>query len=260
MTPRDPFVVSMDKIIEPYGQSKNDFEIFANIAKKMGIEEKFTEGKSQDEWQEWIYKQTFDRAAAANIEIPGYKKFREQKWFKINDPTEPTIMLKDFREDPKKNPLNTPSGKIEIFSKTVANFNYDDCPGHPVWLEPCEWLGKVNKKYPLHLISNQPKNKLHSQMDHGRYSKSFKVNEREPLEINPTDANKRNLKNGDVVKIFNERGSCLAGIKITEEVMRGVVQMSTGAWYDPENPTQDGSMCKNVNPNVLTHDKGTSKL
>ena len=260
MTPRDPFVVSMDKIIEPYGQSKNDFEIFANIAKKMGIMEKFTEGKSQDEWQEWIYKQTFDRAAAANIEIPGYKKFREQKWFKINDPTEPTIMLKDFREDPKKNPLNTPSGKIEIFSKTVANFNYDDCPGHPVWLEPCEWLGKVNKKYPLHLISNQPKNKLHSQMDHGRYSKSFKVNEREPIEINPTDANKRNLKNGDVVKMFNERGSCLAGIKITEEVMRGVVQMSTGAWYDPENPTQDGSMCKHGNPNVLTPDKGTSKL
>ena len=260
MTPRDQFVVSMDKIIEPYGQSKNDFEIFANIAKKMGIEKKFTEGKSQDDWQEWIYKQTFDKAVAANIEIPKYEKFREQKWFKINDPTEPTIMLKDFREDPKKNPLNTPSGKIEIFSKTVANFNYDDCPGHPVWLEPCEWLGKVNKKYPLHLISNQPKNKLHSQMDHGRYSKSFKVNEREPLEINPTDANKRNLKNGDVVKIFNERGSCLAGIKITEEVMRGVVQMSTGAWYDPENPTQDGSMCKHGNPNVLTPDKGTSKL
>ena len=260
MTPRDPFVVSMDKIIEPYEQSKNDFEIFANIAKKMGIEEKFTEGKSQDDWQEWIYKQTFDRAAAANIEIPKYEKFREQKWFKINDPTEPTIMLKDFREDPKKNPLNTPSGKIEIFSKTVADFNYDDCPGHPVWFEPCEWLGKVNKKYPLHLISNQPKNKLHSQMDHGKYSKSFKINEREPLEINPLDANKRNLKNGDVVRMFNERGSCLAGIKITEDVMKGVVQMSTGAWYDPENPSQYGSMCKHGNPNVLTPDKGTSKL
>jgi len=260
MTPRDPFVVSMDKIIEPYGQSKNDFEIFANIAKKMGIEEKFTEGKSQDEWQEWIYKQTFDRAASANIKIPKYEKFREQKWFKIRDLTEQTIMLKDFREDPKKNPLNTPSGKIEIFSKTVAGFNYDDCPGHPVWLEPCEWLGKLNKKYPLHLISNQPKNKLHSQMDHGKYSKSFKINEREPLEINPLDANKRNLKNGDVVKMFNDRGSCLAGIKITEDVMQGVVQMSTGAWYDPENPTQDGSMCKHGNPNVLTLDKGTSKL
>ena len=117
MTPRDPFVVSMDKIIEPYGQSKNDFEIFANIAKKMGIEEKFTEGKSQDDWQEWIYKQTFDRAAAANIEIPKYEKFREKKWFKINDPTEPTIMLKDFREDPKKIHLIHLVVKLKYFQK-----------------------------------------------------------------------------------------------------------------------------------------------
>ena len=88
----------------------------------------------------------------------------------------------------------------------------------------------------------------------------LKLNEREPLEINPTDANKRNLKNGDVVKILMREDRVLAGIKITEEVMQGVVQMSTGAWYDPENPTQDGSMCKHGNPNVLTPDKGTSKL
>ena len=60
--------------------------------------------------------------------------------------------------------------------------------------------------------------------------------------------------------MFNDRGSCLAGIKITDDVMQGVVQMSTGAWYDPENPTQDGSMCKHGKPNVLTPDKGTSKL
>ena len=45
-------------------------------------------------------------------------------------------MLKDFRADPFKNPLNTKSGKIEIFSQTVSDFGYDDCPGHPVWIEP----------------------------------------------------------------------------------------------------------------------------
>ena len=64
----------------------------------------------------------------------------------------------------------------------------------------------------------------------------------------------------DVVRMFNERGSCLAGIKITEDVMQGVVQMSTGAWYDPENPSQYGSMCKHGNPNMLSPDVGTSKL
>ena len=66
-------------------------------------------------------------------------------------------MLKDFIKNPKECSLNTPSGKIEIFSKTISNFKYDDCPGHPVWLEPYEWLGLKNKTYPLHLISNQPK-------------------------------------------------------------------------------------------------------
>jgi len=260
MTPRDPYVVSMSKLVEPYGKAKNDFEIFAGIAKKMGVEEKFTEGRNQEEWQKWIYKETSERAAAANIKIPSYEKFREDKWFKISDPSEPTLMLKDFRENPIKNALTTPSGKIEIFSKTVSEFGYDDCPGHPVWIEPCEWLGQKNKKFNIHLISNQPKNKLHSQMDHGNYSKSFKINDREPVEINPIDAEDRGLKNGDIVKLFNDRGSCLAGIKIEEKVMQGVAQISTGAWYDPLNPLEHGSICKHGNPNILTRDKGTSKL
>ena len=260
MTPRDPYVVSMSKLVEPYGKAKNDYEIFSGIAKKMGVEKKFTEGRNQEEWQKWIYKQTFERAAAANIKIPSYEKFREEKWFKIDDPSEPTIMLKDYRADPLKNPLNTKSGKIEIFSQTVSDFGYDDCPGHPVWIEPCEWLGKKNKKFPLHLISNQPKNKLHSQMDHGNYSKSFKIKDREPVEINPIDAKSRNLKNGDIVKLFNDRGACLAGVIVEENVMPGVIQISTGAWYDPENAEKNKSICKHGNPNVLTRDKGTSKL
>ena len=260
MTPRDPYVVSMSKLIEPYGKAKNDFEIFAGIARKMGVEEKFTEGRNQEEWQKWIYKQTYERAAAADIKMPSYEKFRENKWFKIQDPSEPTLMLKDFRKDPLKNSLATPSGKIEIFSQTVANFNYEDCPGHPVWIEPCEWLGQKNKKYPIHLISNQPKNKLHSQMDHGNYSKSFKIQNREPVEINPIDAENRGLKNGDVVKLFNDRGACLAGVIIQKKVMPGVAQISTGAWYDPQYPTKPNSICKHGNPNILTRDKGTSKL
>jgi len=260
MTPRDPYVVSMSKLIEPYGKAKNDFEIFAGIARKMGVEEKFTEGRNQEEWQKWIYTQTYERAAAADIKMPSYEKFRENKWFKIQDPSEPTLMLKDFRKDPLKNSLTTPSGKIEIFSQTVANFNYEDCPGHPVWIEPCEWLGRKNKKYPIHLISNQPKNKLHSQMDHGNYSKSFKIQNREPVEINPIDAENRGLKNGDIVKLFNDRGACLAGVIIQKKVMPGVAQISTGAWYDPQYPTKLNSICKHGNPNILTRDKGTSKL
>ena len=78
--------------------------------------------------------------------------------------------------------------------------------------------------------------------------------------MNPIDAKKRGIKDGDVVKLFNDRGSCLAGVKITDKIRPNVVQMSTGAWYDPENPEQNGSLCKHGNPNILTPDKGTSKL
>ena len=97
-------------------------------------------------------------------------------------------------------------------------------------------------------------------MDHGKYSKSFKIKDREPLEISPNDAKERNLKKGDIVKLFNNRGACLAGVIIDDKVRPGVVQISTGAWYDPEDPKEPNSLCKHGNPNVLTPDKGTSKL
>ena len=168
-------------------------------------------------------------------------------------------MLKDFRQDPVKYRLDTPSGKIEIYSNVVAAFDYDDCPGYPAWREPIEWLGNASEKYPLHLISNQPKDKLHSQLDHGSVSRSRKINGREPIYINPEDASARKLKNDDIVEVFNSRGSCFAAIIISDKLMKGVAQMSTGAWYDPVNP-REASPCKNGNPNVLTPDKGTSRL
>ncbi|NIP72913.1 MAG: hypothetical protein GWO16_07715, partial [Gammaproteobacteria bacterium] len=58
-------------------------------------------------------------------------------------PDTPFVALGDFRADPAAHPLGTPSGRIEIFSETIAGFGYDDCPGHPAWMEPLEWLGPV---------------------------------------------------------------------------------------------------------------------
>jgi len=260
MTPRDPYVVSMAKLTEPYGQARDDYEIFAGIAHAMGLGEAFTEGRSQEDWQRWIYDQTIERAANAGIEIPSYETLLEKRWFKLDAPAAQMIMLSDFRDNPEKNPLTTPSGKIEIYSKTVADFEYEDCPGHPVWREPYEWLGNADARWPLHLISNQPKSKLHSQMDHGSVSRADKIQGREPLHINPLDATERDLKDGDIVRLFNSRGSCLGGVVIDPSARKGVVQMSTGAWYDPEDPSTPDSLCKHGNPNVLTRDKGTSKL
>ena len=127
-------------------------------------------------------------------------------------------------------------------------------------MEPAEWLGAKNKIYPLHLISNQPRTKLHSQMDNGALSSSIKIKGHQPLEMNPVDAKARGITEGDIVKVFNGRGACLCGANITNDVMPGVVIISTGSWYDPVDPADPNSMCKHGNPNVLSPDIGTSKL
>lgn len=260
LTPRDPFVIAMSKLTEPFGQARDDFEIFAGIGRKMGVDEAFTEGRSAEEWQRWIYDETRARARAVSIEMPDYEQFRQDGWFKVDPPAEPTIMLREFRADPSAHPLATPSGKIEIYSETVASFGYNDCPGHPTWMQPYEWLGAGDSRHPLHLISNQPETKLHSQLDHGGHSRAAKIAGREPIHIHPSDAAARGLADGDIVRVWNDRGACLAGVRIDDRIRPGVVQMSTGAWYDPADPSTPGSLCKHGNPNVLTRDKGTSSL
>jgi|TARA_B110000259_G_scaffold89106_1_gene103628 biotin/methionine sulfoxide reductase len=260
ISPRDPYVIDMQQAIQPIGSSRNDYDIFSGIAREMGIEQSFTEGRDEQQWIKSIYLATVERAKAKGINLPSYSDFKKVGWFKPEAPVASVIMLKAFRDDPVANPLSTVSGKIEIYSSTVASFNYDDCPGHPTWMEPIEWLGGDISQYPLHLISNQPKTKLHSQLDHGSHCRAAKIKQREPVMLHPDDAKLRGLNNGDVVRVFNQRGACLGGVIIDDQVMQGVVQMSTGAWYDPLQPGVHGSLCKHGNPNLLTPDIGTSQL
>jgi biotin/methionine sulfoxide reductase len=208
-----------------------------------------------------LWDQARQRAAEAGFELPGLEALRQRETVSLPPAERDAVLLDAFRADPEANPLTTPSGKIEIFSQRIAGFAYDDCPGHPVWIEPYEWLGgALAREYPLHLISNQPRTRLHSQFDPGRVSRASKIKDREPMVMHPEDAAARGIADGDVVRAFNGRGACLAGVIVSDEVRRGVVQLSTGAWYDPEEPGVPGSLCKHGNPNVLTRDRGTSRL
>ncbi|MCA9862667.1 MAG: hypothetical protein KC432_06595, partial [Thermomicrobiales bacterium] len=147
------------------------------------------------------------------------------------------------------------------FSETIAGFNYADCLGHPAWYEPKEWLGSpAQAQYPLQLVANNPRTRLHSQLDAGETSQRSKIQGREPMRMHPQDAAPRGIADGDVVRLFNGRGSCLAGVIISQDVRPGVVQLSTGAWYDPLDPADPQSLCVHGNPNVLTFDRGTSSL
>jgi biotin/methionine sulfoxide reductase len=260
VSPYDPYLIAMSQVRDPAGNCRNDYDILSGIARKLGVENAFTQGKTADEWVRDLYDGTREIAREISVDLPDYDTFRREGWHFIGRPEKPRLMLGEFRQDPDASPLTTPSGKIEIYSDTIAGFGYDDCPGHAVWIEPAEWLGNKDKAHPLHLISNQPTRKLHSQLDHSKISRAIKVKEREAVALNPEDGKARGLVDGDIVTVHNNRGRCLAGLVIDKNIRLGVVQMSTGAWFDPETPGSSGSLCKHGNVNVLTLDKGTSRL
>ena len=260
-TGRDRFFVAMQRAVPPVGEARNEYDIFANLAGRLGFREIFTEGRDEMDWLRHMYDVTRQNAAEQKIEMPGFDEFWRDGFVEFPAPEDPPILFGAFRADPEQASLKTPSGRIEIFSDTIDGFGYDDCPGHPTWLEPAEWLGSdITARHPLHLLSNQPRHRLHSQMDFGAPSQASKVRAREPVRIHPDDAAPRGIKDGDVVRLFNDRGACLAGAEVTDGIRPGVLRLSTGAWFDPLDSDKIGSLDKHGNPNLLTLDKGTSRL
>ena len=258
----DCFITPMRKAAEPLGESRCDYEIFSALAQRFGKAAAFTEGRDEMAWVETLYKTTRENAARTGVTLPPFEEFwgGEQLCFK-DQVQEQEFILEAFRRDPVAHPLPTPSGRIELFSETIASFGYEDCPGHPVWHDKEEWLGGLRaRQYPLHLISNQPKTRLHSQLDHATPSRDGKRHGREVVRINPADAAARGIGNGDIVRLFNDRGACLAAAVLYAGIRRGVIELPTGAWYDPEDPFREGSLEVHGNPNVLTRDAGTSRI
>ncbi len=253
----DPLLVAMPQLAEPYADSRDDYTTFSALAERLGFGEQFTEGRTAWEWLVHLYEKW---AAGLDFAVPSFAEFWAAGHVEL--PTDTGLTLfEDFRADPQAHPLGTPSGRIEIFSEDIDSFGYDDCAGHPRWYEPAEWLGGERaRRYPLHLLANQPASRLHSQLDGGATSQSSKIQGREPVRMHPSDAAARGLADGDVVRVFNDRGACLAGVVIDDGVLPRVVQLATGAWYDPADPADPDSLCLHGNPNVLTDDVGTSSL
>ncbi|MEP9350094.1 molybdopterin-dependent oxidoreductase [Xanthobacter sp. KR7-225] len=258
---RDRMISASHKVAEPAGAARTDFEIFAALAARLGVEDAFTEGRNEEAWLRQLYGVARQRTAAKGLDLPDFDTFWRAGIALLPEAEHSEPTLAAFRRDPAGHALGTPSGRIEIFSETIAGFGYDDCPGHPAWIEPKEWLGAAEAaRHPLHLISSQPSTKLHSQYDLGRVAQAGKVNGREPVRLNPADAAARGIGDGDLVRIFNRRGACLAAAVLSADLRPGVVQLATGAWFDPLEPGVAGALEKHGNPNVLTADRGTSRL
>jgi len=256
---RDTFILAMHRAIDPIGDAKNDFDIFRALARHLGYESAFTEDRDEMAWCQWVYDQVRASATAKGIAFPGFQQFWAEGFVELPPCERDYVLFEDFRRDPERHPLKTPSGRIEIVSEAVAGFDYADCPPHPAWIPPAEWLGSAAaQRWPIHLVTHQPASRLHAQMDPGPVSRRQKVAGREPVRINPHDAARRGIRNGDIVRLFNPRGACLAGAVVDADVMPGVVVMATGAWFDPADAA--GEPERHGNPNVLTLDIGTSPL
>lgn len=253
----DPLMIAMQQMAEPYGEARDDYSIFAALAERAGHGEAFTEGRTAEQWLRHLYRTTQDALAAQGLEAPDFDTFWQRGELELPQKLHDGGILRAFRNDPKGKPLTTPSGKVEIFSETIAGFGYADCPGHPTWLPPVD---VVDDRHPLQLVANQPTTRLHSQFDFGGHSTEMKQRGREVARMHPVDAAPRGIHDGDIVKLSNERGACLAAVTLSEQIRPGVVQLPTGAWYDPQDPSEDKPLCVHGNPNVLTRDVGTSSL
>ncbi len=256
----DTYLTAMQQALPPYEQARTDYDTFSDLAHALGVGEEFTEGRDEDGWLRHIYARWQRRAARLGYHFPDFDQFWAEGYIELPF-DDSQVLFSDFRDDPDEHPLSTPSGKIELYSETIASFGYDDCLGHPAWFSPEEWLGgEAAERFPLMLIANNPRTRLHSQLDVGDHSQDSKIHGREPLRMHPDDAAARGIGDGDIARVFNDRGSFLAGVAVTEVVRPQIIQVSTGAWYDPLDPADFESMCIHGNPNTVALDRGTSKL
>ncbi|AFI05542.1 molybdopterin guanine dinucleotide-containing S/N-oxide reductase [Helicobacter cetorum] len=253
-------IYAMRKVVEPVYESKDDYEIFRQLALRIGgneAEQRFTGSKS---YMDWI-KRFYERSDGPTLKP--FDKFWSDGFveFEIPEDARKFVRHAEFRQDPINNKLATESGKIQIFSQKCADFKLADFKGHPTWFEPAEWLGsKMAETYPFHLVSPHPKYRVHSQLDNTWIRNVYKIQGREPVVINELDAKKLGIKHGEIVEVFNARGRLLAGAFVTKNIRQGVLSIQEGAWYDPEDTKAKHPRCNAGHVNVLTSSRPTSGM
>jgi molybdopterin guanine dinucleotide-containing S/N-oxide reductase-like protein len=246
-----------EQAIQPIGESKSDYEAVLEVAKKLDMYDAVTEGKTTKEW----IKYAFEGLGMANL--ISWEKFEENGYYvfaTVKEWEKDTAGLYNFYKYPEKYPLPTPSGKLEFYSETLAKHFPDDeeRPPVPHWIEKSvthdeRVSSERAKKYPLLQMSNHGRWRVHSQCDDISWTRecpTCKVKGQdgylyEPLWINTKTAAERNIKSGDIVKVYNEKGDVLGGAYVTERIMPGVLSLDHGArcdWIIPGKLDRGGAV------------------
>ncbi len=245
-------VILTPQIVEPPFETKSDYRIAAELAKKFDVWEKFTEGgRDEKGWVEWIINTVYRKTRFPDMPVFSELNASNKGVYSLAVTT-PIVAFSDFRKNPEKFPLNTPTGKIEIFSKALADMKVGDIPAVPKYIR--EWespFGIESKKFPLQAMGHHYMPRVHSTHHNNEWSmEAFP----QRVFMSFEDAFSRNIKNGDYVKIYNDRGSMIIRCRLTRKIMPGVVDIPQGAWYNPDNKGID----RGGNINILTTDKWTA--
>jgi trimethylamine-N-oxide reductase (cytochrome c) len=253
--------------MKPIGESKSDYEVVLEIAKKLGMYGEVSEGKTVEEWINYFFKEQFGLS-----ELIDWEEFQEKEYYVFpfaRDWEKDPAGLYNFYKDPEANPLPTPSGKLEFYSERLASYFPDDKerPPIPKWIERSEThderlSSERARQYPLLMVSNHGRWRVHAMCDDiswTREAPTCKVRGSdgymyEPLWVHPSTAEKRGIRNGDIVKVYNERGAVLGGAYVTERLMPGVAYMDHGArcdWIIPGKLDRGGAI-NLITPNGIT--------
>lgn len=251
-------VCAMQQAVTALGESRSDWEIFSDLAERLGLAEAFGHGLSEFDRIRATYASVAETAHRRNIKMPDFESFWHDGVFFFEKDRSKTFddPWIDFREDPEGHRLPTPSGKIELYSQTLAEMGYNDVPPYPAYLSNDFSNTEGNNAYPLVLMSIKASARLHSQLD-DTINKTGTCHE--PCRINPKDALARNIENGMTIRVYNAQGSVLASAVVSDDVEPGTIAMGHGAWYEP---THIGEMEIDAggNTNTLTPDIETSRL
>ncbi|WP_155003980.1 DmsA/YnfE/YnfF family dimethyl sulfoxide reductase [Klebsiella grimontii] len=229
------YLIFIQPVTSAKFERKPIYWILSEVAKRLGddIHQKFTEGRTQEQWLQHLYAKMLAKDPA----LPSYDELKKMGIYKRKDPNGHFVAYRDFRKDPVANPLKTPSGKIEIYSSRLADIagkwqleKDETISPLPVYASTFEgWDDPLREKFPLQMFGFHYKARTHS--SYGNID-VLQAACRQEVWLNPLDAEKRGIKNGDMVRVFNARGELRIPAKVTPRIMPGVSAMGQGAWHD----------------------------
>ena len=241
-------VVAMQQAVPALELARDDFDIWADLADRLGVGRAFTEGLDQEGWRRRLYGDFRLQALERGLRTPEYDAFWD-KGFVLFEARKSPDFWQAYREDPQGHALKTASGRIALMSPELEAMNCRDCPPTPAWIADDEPRSlRSGQPLPLVLITIKSRRRLHSQLDSEAEKPTTDGRRLEPCRMHPEDARARGIVDGDLVRLFNDRGGTLACAVLTEDVMPGVVVLEHGSWYDPDpqNPKRDGAGAGNM--------------